>query len=267
MKGVHVLAKIIVHVHKKVTTGVIFGGDSEKIDEATREEYVERVDVGVVVMILKTSSFYVKQGGQLFVCDERAVINVYIAYHKRDILTEIIFCLAIPASVVVDNGDDDEPVYIGVSIGQMLEAANSARFGNLSPGCHQYSVLSNLFSDYLTGYIWAIVQSPINIYRFKSISLFGYFLLLFFLEMDIATLLNNYRPRARRLGLKACTHVATDDCQVKINLKKSKHNDEDVKFRFSSASSHANNGSNDSSSPKPSRAPEKLVSLARKSTS
>nr|GEY35603.1 hypothetical protein [Tanacetum cinerariifolium] len=65
-------------------------------------------------MILKTSSFYVEQGGQLFVCDERAVINVYIAYHKRNILTEIIFCVAVPSPIIVDNGDDDEPVYIGV---------------------------------------------------------------------------------------------------------------------------------------------------------
>ncbi|GJV05993.1 hypothetical protein Tco_1343649 [Tanacetum coccineum] len=54
---------------------------------------------------------------------------------------------------------------------------------------------------------------------------------------------------------------------VKINLNKFKLSDEDVKFRFSSASSHADNGSNNSSSPKPSRTPENLVTLARKSTS
>nr|GEW11255.1 hypothetical protein [Tanacetum cinerariifolium] len=106
---------------------------AKKIGEAMREEYIERVDIGVVVMILKTSSFYVEQGGQLFVCDERAVINVYIAYHKRNILTKIIFCVAVPAPVVVENGDDDEHVYIGVSIGQMLEVKNSVRFENLSP--------------------------------------------------------------------------------------------------------------------------------------
>ncbi|GJY76884.1 hypothetical protein Tco_0482000, partial [Tanacetum coccineum] len=35
-----------------------------KIDEATGKEYVERADAGVVVMILKTSSFFVEQGDQ-----------------------------------------------------------------------------------------------------------------------------------------------------------------------------------------------------------
>ncbi|GKE62335.1 hypothetical protein Tco_1512702, partial [Tanacetum coccineum] len=38
-------------------------GNKGAIGEATRKEYVERVDIGVV-MILKTSSFYVEQGGQ-----------------------------------------------------------------------------------------------------------------------------------------------------------------------------------------------------------
>ncbi|PWA77583.1 zinc finger, MYND-type [Artemisia annua] len=54
---------------------------------------------------------------------------------------------------------------------------------------------------------------------------------------------------------------------VKINQNKFILGDEDVKTRFSSASSHADDGSYGSSSPKPSMTPENLVSPAWKSTS
>ncbi|GKD98114.1 hypothetical protein Tco_1382011 [Tanacetum coccineum] len=55
-------------IHHQLDPFLVFGGSvrgAEKIDDVTGEQYVERADANVVVMILKTSSFYVEQGGQV----------------------------------------------------------------------------------------------------------------------------------------------------------------------------------------------------------
>ncbi|GJX65752.1 ulp1 protease family, C-terminal catalytic domain-containing protein [Tanacetum coccineum] len=57
-------------IHHQLDPFLVFGGSvggagTTFIDDVTGEQYVERADANVVVMILKTSSFYVEQGGQV----------------------------------------------------------------------------------------------------------------------------------------------------------------------------------------------------------